>query len=212
MLLLGATGLVGQECLRLLIDDETCARIVVITRRPLPAQQKALKVEEHVVDFTQIASCGSFFAVDQVICALGTTVRKTPSRDVYRSIDFEYPVTAAKLALEHGARHYLIVSAVGANSKSRLFYNRTKGEVEDALKAMKFRSLTIAQPSVLIGERAEPRLSEEIAWSLAFMTPAKYRPVHATSVAHALVHFAKLDEPGLRIIPNREIERLGQLG
>jgi Predicted nucleoside-diphosphate-sugar epimerases len=201
---------VGQECLRLLIDDETCSHVVVITRRPLSDQQRALKVEEHVIDFSQLASCGSFFDVDQVICALGTTIRKTPSRDIYRSIDFGYPVTAARLALEHGARHYLIVSAVGANSQSRLFYNRTKGEVEDALKAMKFRSLTIAQPSVLIGERAEPRLSEKIAWKVALITPPKYRPVHATSVANALVHFAKLDEPGLRIIPNREIEQLGR--
>lgn len=210
-MLLGATGLVGQECLRLLIADDSCTRVVVIARRPLPDQQKALKVEEHVVDFAELASCGSFFGVDQVICALGTTLRKTPSQDVYRSIDFEYPVTAARLALEHGARHYLIVSAVGANSKSRVFYNRTKGEVEDALKAMRFRSLTIAQPSVLIGERAEPRLSEKIAWKLSFMTPAKYRPVYATSVAHALVHFARLDEPGVRVIPNREIEQLGKL-
>lgn len=136
--------------------------------------------------------------------------RRPPSRNVYRSIDFDYPVTAARLALEHGARHYLIVSAVGANSRSRIFYNRTKGEVEDALKAMKFRSLTIAQPSVLIGERAEPRLSEKIAWRLAFITPSKYRPVHATSVAHALIHFARLDEEGIRVIPNREIERLGE--
>lgn len=195
----------------MLIDDETCTRIVVLARRALSPQQKALKVEEHVVDFAQLASYGSFFDVDQVICALGTTRRKTPSEEVYRSIDFDYPVTAARLALEHGARHYLIVSAVGANSGSRLFYKRTKGEVEDALKAMKFRSLTIAQPSVLIGERPEPRLSEKLAWKLAFMIPATYRPVHATSVAHALVHFARLDEPGLRVIPNREIERLGQL-
>lgn len=184
---------------------------MVIARRPLSRQQKTLKVEEHVVDFAQLASCGSFFDVDQVICALGTTARQTRSREEYRSVDFGYPVTAARVALEHGARHYLLVSAVGASSGSRLFYSRTKGEVEDALKAMKFRSLTIAQPSVLIGERAEPRLSERIAWSVGFMTPPQYRPVHATSVAHALVHFAKLDEPGLRIIPNRDIERLGQL-
>jgi len=182
----------------------------VLARRPLPPQQKALKVEEHVIDFAQLASCGAFFDVDQVMCALGTTVRKTPARDVYRSIDFEYPVTAARLALEHGAHHYLVVSAIGANSRSRFFYNRTKGEMEDALRAMPFRSLTIAQPSVLIGERAEPRLSERIAWRLAFMTPAKYRPVHATSVAYALVHFARLDASGIRVIPNRDIERLGQ--
>ena len=210
VLLLGATGLVGQECLRLLIEDDSCSRVVVLTRRPLPPQQMALKVEEHVLDFAQLASCGAFFDVDQVICALGTTMRKTPSRDTYRSIDFEYPVTAAHISLEKGARHYLVVSAVGANSRSPVFYNRIKGEVEDALKAMGFRSVTIAQPSVLIGERVEPRLSERIARRLSFITPPGYRPVHATSVAHALVHFARLDEPGIRIVPNRDIERLGR--
>ena len=194
----------------MLIDDDTCSRIVVLSRRPLSAQQKALKVEEHVVDFAQLASCGAFFDVDQVFCALGTTLRQTPDKNIYRSIDFEYPVTAARVALEHGARHYLVVSAVGANSRSRLFYNRTKGEMEDALKALRFRSLTIAQPSVLIGERAEPRLSERIAWSLSFMTPGKYKPVHATSVAHALTYYARVDEPGVRVIENRDIERLGK--
>ena len=182
----------------------------MLVRRPLQAQQKALKVEEHVIDFAELGSCGAFFDVDQVICALGTTLRQTPAHDVYRSIDFEYPVTAARLALEHSAHHYLVVSAVGADSRSRLFYNRTKGEMEDALKALRFRSLTIAQPSVLIGERAEPRLSEKIAWKLSFMTPSKYRPVHATSVAHALTHFARVDEPGIHVISNREIERLGK--
>lgn len=210
VVLIGATGLVGQECLRLLIDDETFSRVVVLARRPLQAQQKALKVEEHVIDFAELGSCGAFFDIDQVICALGTTLRQTPDHEAYRKIDFEYPVTAGRLALEHGARHYLVVSAVGADSKSRLFYNRTKGEMEDALKALGFRSLTIAQPSVLIGERAEPRLSEKIAWKLAFMTPGNYRAVHATSVAHALTHFARVDEPGVRVIPNRDIEQLGK--
>lgn len=209
VMLIGATGLVGKECLRLLIDDDTCSRVVVLARRSLPAQQKALKVEEHVIDFEDLGSCGAFFDVDQVICALGTTLRQTPDREAYRKVDFEYPVTAGRLALEHGARHYLVVSAVSADSKSRIFYNRTKGEMEDALKALGFRSLTIAQPSVLIGERTEPRLSEKIAWKFSFMTPSKYRPVHAASVAHALTHFARVDEPGVHVIPNADIERLG---
>lgn len=204
-MLLGATGLVGQECLRLLIEDDSVSRVVVLARRPLLPSLSALKVEEHVIDFAELASCGAFFDVDQVICALGTTLKKTPSRDEYRAIDFNYPVTAARLALEHGTRHFLIVSAVGANSKSPLFYNRLKGEVEDALKSMPFRSVTIAQPSVLIGERVEPRLSEKIAWSLAFLTPARYRPVHASSVAGALVRAARKDEPGVRVIPNKEM-------
>jgi uncharacterized protein YbjT (DUF2867 family) len=205
-MLLGATGLVGQECLRLLIEDDSVVRVVVVSRRAILPSLAALKVEEHVIDFGDLASCGAFFdGVDQVICALGTTLRKTPSRDDYRAIDFNYPLTAARMAIEHGARHFLIVSAVGANSKSPLFYNRLKGELEDALTAMAFRSLTIAQPSVLIGERVEPRLSEKVAWKLAFLTPSKYRPVHAASVASALVLSASVDQPGVRIIRNKEL-------
>ena len=141
---------------------------------------------------------------------MGTTLRKTPSKEEYRKIDYAYPFTAGKLGTERGVTHYLLVSAVSANSRSPIFYNRLKGELEDSLKSLAFRSLTIARPSVLIGERSEPRLSEKIAWKLAFITPAKYRPVYGSSVARALVNSARLDKPGLHIIRNRDIERLAQ--
>ena len=206
-MVLGATGLVGGECVRLLLDDETVERVVVLTRRPLTGFDSP-KLERHVVDFATLSENAPLFSVDQIFCAMGTTRRKTPSRDEYRKIDFTYPLTAAQLGVERGVSHYLLVSAVGADSQSRIFYNRLKGELEDALKSLAFRSLTIAQPSVLIGERLEPRLSEKIAWKLGFLTPAKYRPVYGSSVARALVNLARADKPGLHIIANRDIERL----
>jgi len=207
VLLLGATGLVGAECLRLLLEDDAFTRVVTLTRRPLAATLRSPKLDQRVVDFDRLPDHATAFDVNQIICALGTTLRKTPSRDTYRTIDFVYPITAARLGLEKGVSHYLLVSAVGANSRSPFFYNRLKGELEEGLKGLPFRSITIVQPSVLRGSRAEPRLSERIAWSLSFLTPPKYRPVDGSSVARALVDCARADEAGLRVIENRDIER-----
>jgi len=205
VLVIGATGLVGGECIKLLAVDPTCSRIVALTRHPQNDFPVSSKLDVEVVDFDNLANHASLFAVDQIICAIGTTMRKTPSEDVYRKIDYGYPLQAAKLGLQHGATHYLVVTAVGANAKSRIFYNRLKGELEDALFMLKYRSLTIARPSVLIGDRAEPRRSEKIAWKLAFLTPKKYKPVPGTNVARALVNAARDDVPGLRIITNPEM-------
>ena len=205
VLVIGATGLVGSECVRLLVGDPTCSRVVALARRELNAFASAKKLEAHVVDFDKLDRHSDLFRVDQIICALGTTMRKTPSQEAYRRIDFGYPLEAAKLGLENGATHYLVVTAIGANSRSRIFYNRLKGELEDGLSLLNYRSLTIAHPSVLIGDRSERRRSEKIAWKLAFLTPKKYKPVPAANVARALVNAARDDVPGLRIIQNPEM-------
>ena len=205
VLVIGATGLVGHECIKLLATDPTCSRIVALSRRAQNDFPISSKLEFEVVDFDNLAKDASLFAVDQIICAMGTTIRKTPDQSAYRRIDYGYPLEAAKLGLEHGATHYLVVTAVGANAKSRIFYNRLKGELEDALSLLNYRSLTIARPSVLIGDRTEPRRSEKIAWKLSFITPKKYKPVRAANVAKALVNAAREDVPGLRIIQNAEM-------
>lgn len=203
--MLGATGLVGSECVRQLIADDTCTGVIALTRRSHDTFITSPKLEIHTVDFDRLADYGDLFQVDQVFCALGTTARKTPSRELYRRIDHDYPLAAARLAREQGATHYLIVTAIGANARSRIFYNRLKGEVEDGLALLDYRSLTIARPSVLIGDRSESRLSEKIAWRLAFMTPRKYKPVQASRVATALVTAARNDLPGLRILENADM-------
>lgn len=205
VLVIGSTGLVGSECVRLLSADPTCTRIVALTRNPATIFPASTKLEIKVIDFDNLDRHKDLFAVDQIICALGTTVRKTPSRDLYRRIDYGYPLEAAEHGLAHGATHYLVVSAAGANAKSSIFYNRLKGELEDALALLDYRSLTIARPSVLIGERLEPRRSEKIAWKLGFLTPKKYKPVSASNVARALVNAAREDLPGMRIIQNAEM-------
>jgi uncharacterized protein YbjT (DUF2867 family) len=202
---MGATGLIGRQCISLLATDPTCSRIVALTRRTQNDFPLSSKLDVEVVDFDNLGKHASLFAVDQIICAMGTTMQKTPDPHVYRRIDFGYPLEAAKLGLAHGATHYLVVTAVGANAKSRIFYNRLKGELEDGLSLLNYRSLTIARPSVLIGDRSEPRRSEKIAWKLSFITPKKYKPVPSSNVARALVNAARDDVPGLRIIQNAEM-------
>jgi uncharacterized protein YbjT (DUF2867 family) len=208
VLLLGATGLVGSHVLRRLSADSAFGRIVVLTRRPLSSELVGGTVEPHVVDFENLAGHASLFAVDQIISALGTTIRHAGTQEAFRRVDYDYPRLAARLGAERGATHFLLVSSIGADARSRVFYSRVKGELEDAVLALSYRSVTIVRPSLLRGPRAEHRLGEQIAKRVAFLLPPKYKPVDAHAVAAALVRAAKADMPGRRIIESREIRTM----
>ena len=203
VLVIGATGLVGAEVVRQLVADTTVARIVVAARR-IPADLPS-RVETHAVDFDRLDDHKALFAVDQIICALGTTIRKAGSQAAFRKVDFEYPLTAARIGLRQGARHFLLVSALGANSSSGIFYNRVKGELEDQLRSLGFRAVTIARPSLLIGARKEFRLLERVGAVIGEFVPGRFRPVRADAVARSLVTAARIDAPGLHIIESEEI-------
>ncbi len=209
VLLAGSTGLVGRECLRRLSADPDVDEVRALTRRPLAEAERLPRVTEVLVDFENLDRTPSLLGVHQVICALGSTIRKAGSRDAFRRVDYDYPLRLAHLALGHGATHFLLVSAVGADPRSWVFYSRVKGELEAAILALGFRSVTIARPSLLLGERAEFRLGEEIARRLAFLTPGRYKPVAAWQVAEALVRAAREDRAGTRIIENAELRGTG---
>lgn len=179
----------------------------MLTRRPLPRELAQRSVEPHVVDFDNLAAHASLFRVDEIICALGTTIKQAGTEEAFRVVDYHYPLTAARLGHERGARHFLLVSSLGADPGSRVFYSRVKGELESAVRALPYRSVTIVRPSLLLGPRAEHRLGEQIAKRLSFLVPAKYKPVDAHAVAAALVRAAK-DAPGRRVIESREIRAL----
>ena len=203
--LLGATGLVGRHCLEQLAADPFFERVVVVARRRF-AEATAPRVEGHVLDFADLESHAGVFAVDQVLCALGTTIRAVGgSRERFREVDLGIPLTAARIARKNGARHFLLVSALGASASSRVFYLRVKGELEDALRSLGFRSVTIVRPSLLLGDRGEFRLGEEVVKRFGWLSPRRYRPVRASDVARALVRSAKEDLPGLHIIESGEI-------
>jgi uncharacterized protein YbjT (DUF2867 family) len=215
VLLCGATGLVGGECLRLLVGDPEIERIVVLTRRPLASNPggtgDAVKVEQRVVDFDRLADEAAAMDVEQVFCALGTTMQKAGSKERFRTVDLEYPLQIARLARGQGAHHFLLVSAKGASSGSRIFYSRVKGELEDAVTALDYPAVTIVRPSLLLGDREEFRLGERIAERLSFLAPPSLRPVPAADVAAALMQAAREDRTGRWAIESKEISHVAAM-
>lgn len=203
--ILGATGLVGSECVRQFAESREFARVVALARRPLRADIASSHVETHVIDFERLEDAAEHFRVSHIVCALGTTIKKAGSQERFRRVDHDYPLAAARLGLRQGARHFLLVSALGANARSRIFYSRVKGEVEDAIRALPYRSVTIVRPSLLLGERGEFRLGESIGKLFAGIVPGRYRPVHARAVAATLLRAAVEDRAGVRVIESKEI-------
>lgn len=213
-MLLGATGLVGGELLRLLLADRTVGRVVALGRRPVTmpkgtSPDQLRKLDARVVDLERLdAVADAFNGVEQIYCALGTTIRQAGSQERFRQVDHDVPLAAARLGMQLGARHFLLVSALGADPASRIFYNRVKGEVERDVAAVGYRSVTVVRPSLLLGERSEFRLGEEVAKRIGWLIPGKWAPVHAADVAAALVAARARDESGMRIIESRDIPRL----
>lgn len=201
----GATGLVGRELVRQLGGDGGWGEVRALVRRPLPPELSHPRVTAVQVEYDRLEPAPDWAAADHVFCALGTTMRQAGSAEAFRLVDLEYPVALARAALARGARHFLLVSAVGAARDSRFFYNRVKGEVEDTITALGIRSVTIARPSLLLGPRSEPRLGERVGSIVGLLAPARWRPVRAARVARALLHAAKRETPGVRILQNAEL-------
>ena len=204
-LLAGATGLVGRECLRLMLDDPSFTRIVVIARRAPADRISSPRLDWRVVDFARLESHRSLFEVNDIVCALGTTIKQAGSQARFREVDHDYPVAMARLGVAAGASQYLLVSALGADAASRIFYNRVKGETERDIRALSYPSVTIVRPSLLVGDRAEFRLGERIAQRLGFLMPGGLKPIHAHTVAAALVASAKDKRPGQRVLSSVEM-------
>lgn len=206
-LLLGATGLVGSACLTLLLTDGGYARVRVLLRRPLLPRPESPLLETHQVDFARPETYAQLTAVDHVYCAIGTTIKKARTQEAFRRVDLEIPLTVARLARDHGAGHFLLVSAIGADPRARTFYSRVKGELEEALRGLHYPSLTIIRPSLLLGQRAEWRTGERIGALGTPLIPARWKPVQAHRVAEALVAAGREDRPGIRYIENLELHR-----
>jgi uncharacterized protein YbjT (DUF2867 family) len=203
VLILGATGLVGAECVRQFAASPRFDRVVALARRPLVTAPP--RVETQVVDFERLDGAAQYFRVSHIVCALGTTIKQAGSQERFRRVDHDYPLAAARLGVREGTRHFLLVTALGANARSRVFYSHVKGEIEDAIRALPYRSVTIVRPSLLLGKRAELRLGEQIGKLFAGVVPKRYKPVEGSAVASTLLRAAVEDRPGVRIIESREI-------
>ena len=203
--LAGATGLVGGECLRQLLASPRYGRVVVVTRREIDPALRHDKLREVVVEFAGLGDVKSQLRGDHVFCALGTTIRKAGSQQRFREVDYEYPLRFAQLTLRNGARHFSVVSALGASRSSPFFYSRVKGEMEDGLRQMGWPSLAILRPSVIAGERADSRPLERLSEHLLRFAPATWRPVAARDIAAAMVATALREPQGVTVIESRDI-------
>jgi uncharacterized protein YbjT (DUF2867 family) len=206
-LLVGATGLVGSFLLQRLLESNAYARVTVWARRRLDKTHPKLKCE--VVDFEQLHE--RRVAADDVFCCLGTTIKRAGSEAAFRQVDYDYPVTLAIAAAGSGAKRLLVVSALGANPDSRIFYNRVKGEMEIAVRAAGVPTTIFFRPSLLSGPRAEVRRGERIGEAIGRLLGSllgKYRPIHAALVAAAMLKSA-LEERPSGVIESGEIRKLG---
>lgn len=206
ILIAGATGLTGEHLLDRLLSEPTVARVLAPTRRPLAAHPHL----ENPVGELQGLLPQLSGQVDTAFCCLGSTIKQAGSQDAFRAIDHDLILAFARRARELGARHLVVISALGANPNSSVFYNRVKGETEEALKAMDWPQLTIARPSLLLGARHEFRLGERLAAPLLRWLPGKYRGVDACALARALWRLALEEEDGTRVIESADLRRLGR--
>lgn len=212
-LVAGASGLVGGHLLDLLLEDGGYAAVTILVGRELPRSHR--KLTQHVVDYDRLDR--TLPRADDVFCCLGTTMKRAGSAEAFRKVDFTYVERLARLAWQHRAKQFLLVSAVGANPRARVFYNRVKGDIEDAVRKVAFDAVHIFRPSLLLGQRQERRPAEWLAMvaghvlGVAFVGPlARYRPIRARTVAKAMIRAATQAAKGVHVYESARIRALAR--
>lgn len=212
-LILGASGLTGGFLLEYLLQDSTYSKVISIGRSKLDID--ADKLEQYAINFDSVEDYASLFKCNDIFIALGTTIKKAGSKEKFYKVDFTYINDCATMAKRQGATQCILVSAVGADPDSMVFYNRVKGEAEVALKSLDFWGLHIFQPSILLGERNENRFGEAIAQKIGkgldFVLGgllSKYQPIEAEELAMAMVKSARRIKEGTFIYPSNEIVKI----
>jgi uncharacterized protein YbjT (DUF2867 family) len=208
-LVAGATGLVGRQLVGQLLDNPEHVEVVALVRRPLGMTHR--KLRELVIDFDRLGEL-ELPRVDDIYCALGTTIKTAGSQEAFRRVDFTYVHELARAGVRAGARQLLVVSSAGADAGSRIFYSRTKGEMEAAVSVEAYESVHIFRPSILVGDRAESRPGERIgigmmsALSFLMIGPLrKYRPIEAAQVARAMIRTALRGARGVHVYESDEV-------
>lgn len=211
-IILGATGLTGGKLLEKLLQDNRYSKIKIFSRRPLAAEHP--KIEQHIVDLLQMENEKTAFFADEVYCCVGSTEKKTPNLENYRNVDYGIPLTAAKIAKANGIDTFLVISALGANPKSRFFYPKTKGEMERDLLQLEIENTYIFQPGLIDGKRPENRFLEDLSKkimrvaNIILIGPIKkYRSIHPEIIAKAMIICANSGYWKKRI-PSNEIKEL----
>lgn len=212
-IILGATGLTGSLLLEKLLQDPSFDKIKLFSRSS--SEKKSQKIEEHLIDMFQLEQHSEAFKATVVFCCIGTTKSKTPDKVIYKKIDYGIPVTAAKLAKKNGIKTFIVISSLGADPNSSVFYNKTKGEMQrDVLKqGLDYAQLDIyvLQPSLIVGDRNEARFGENVAGFFmkvfGFLIPKKYKMIKAETIADAMQILAKRGNAE-KIITSEKIKEL----
>jgi len=212
--IIGATGLIGSHIWSGLKAEESVRSIKLISRRDIPVHDN--KTELAVIDFEDLSAYkNALKGADWVFCAVGTTRKKVDGdQKKYRKVDYDIPVNAARFAAHSGVQYFGLVSSVGADSSSRSFYLKLKGEVEEYVSKESIPSINIFRPSMLLGDRSEFRLGELIGKILmvpfSFLIPSKYKPVKGRTVARAMIQAASLLQEGFHVYHYNKILELGR--
>ncbi len=210
-IILGATGLTGSILLKKLLKDPAYEKIKLFSRST--ADMNSPKIEEHLIDMFQLENHSEAFKADVVFCCIGTTKAKTPEKETYKKIDYGIPVTAAKLAKQNGIETFIVISAMGADANSNIFYNKTKGEMQRDVLSQNIKNTYILQPSLIVGDRDENRFGEKVATffmkSFGFLIPKKYKMIKAETIAEAMLALAKKEFPKQQITSD-EIKQIAQ--
>lgn len=203
-IILGATGLTGRLLLARLVADDSYSSIKLFSRRD--SGNSSPKIKEFIGDVLQLENFKDDFTADELFCCIGTTSAKTKDRTVYKTIDFGIPVAAAKLAKENNIPTFLVISSIGANTKSNIFYSRTKGEMEQAVLNIKIPNTYILRPSLIMGERDQRRIGEHVGAVLLKLTSVflvgrlkKFRAIEADCIASAMISLAT-SKPEMQIV------------
>jgi len=211
-ILLGATGLTGGYLLNILLKDANYNKVIVFTRSSLGFKHE--KLEEHLVDLLELEKYKNDFHADEVYCCIGTTKSKTPDKETYKKIDFGIPVTAAKLCRENNISTFLVISALGADANSSIFYNKVKGEMQHQVLEQGIKNTYIFQPSLIAGNREEERFFEKLGIkgmkvfnNLLVGSFKKYRSIHPETIAKAM-HLCANSGYSKILIESDEIQKL----
>jgi uncharacterized protein YbjT (DUF2867 family) len=207
-LVIGATGLVGNNLVHLLLEDNRFNKVIVFARRSLKIQNT--KLEEHIINFDSPTTWQHLVKGDVMFSALGTTIKQAGSQQAQYKIDYTYQYQFAEAASNNKVPVYVLVSSSGANPESKIFYSRIKGELERDVKKLSFSSIYFLQPSLLVGHREEERIGEKIGYKVlkAFNSAGifkKYRPIEGKIVAKAMIHASMAATKGIHVVALREV-------
>lgn len=207
-LIAGSTGLIGSQLLSLLLKNPAYVKVIALTRVDLAPHPKLTQIK---VEFGNLGENSSALKADDVYCCLGTTMAKAGSKENFYQVDFYYPFLLAKTSKSVGAKKFMLVSALGANKSSSIYYNQVKGEIEEAISSVPFDAIHIFRPSLLLGPRSEKRSAEDAAKffykAFGFLIPKKYKAIQSMKVARAMQHFAAEDKKGIFIHESADLQR-----